>query len=156
MKKLLTIFILLALHGCGVYECIDTKFTRETNPIEQQFTVKLEFEGETMIMPIECEEYYDSLCAERGNYWAIRETGKESEYQRSSFQFKNLPLGQVEVPVPRCSDMVRGKKTPLDHIILRIEGEPFWLSASNGIKRTYKSYISHPLINDSRIIDSIL
>ncbi|MES9906005.1 MAG: hypothetical protein ABW168_25435, partial [Sedimenticola sp.] len=36
------------------------------------------------------------------------------------------------------SDMVRGKKTPLDHIILRIEGEPFWLSASNGIKRTYK------------------
>ena len=139
MKRLSTILILLLLQGCGVYECIDTNVVRESKPIEQQFIVKLQFEGKTMSMPIKCEEYYDSMCAERGNYWAIREIGKKSQYQTSSFHFRSNSLGQVEVPIPRCSDMARGKKTPLDHIVLRIEGEPFWLSSSNGSKRTYKS-----------------
>ncbi len=122
-----------------MYECLDSKLVRETKPIQQQFAVELQIEGETMSMLIECEEYYDAMCAERGNYWAVREIGKKSEYQTSAFQFRSKSLGQVEVPIPRCNDMARGKSTPLKHIVLRIEGEPFWLNSSNGSERTYKS-----------------
>ncbi len=139
MKILTTIFLLLLLQGCGVYECIDSKFVRETKPIHQQFIVKLQIEGETLSMPIECEKYYDSMCAERGNYWAVREVGKTSQYQTSSFHFRSNNLGLIEVPIPQCSNMARGRKTPLNHIVIKIEDEPFWLSSSNGTERTYKS-----------------
>ena len=71
MKRIVVILIALALEGCGIYECVDAKFLRETKPIEKAFNVELKFNEKSMNMLIKCEKYYDAMCAERGNYWAL-------------------------------------------------------------------------------------
>jgi hypothetical protein len=138
MNKIIFIFVALVLQGCGAIECIDSQFSREVRPIDQEFNIELRFQEKNMNMSIRCEEYYDSMCAERGNYWTIREVGKTSQYQTSKFLFYDNELGEVEVPIPQCSNMVRGKKTPLEHIVLKINGENYWLVSSEGNKHTYR------------------
>ena len=138
--KRVPLFILLALPGCGVLECVDEKFEREVKPIDQSFLIELEFQNrEMMSMQIQCEEYYDAMCAERGNYWAIREVGFENEYKTSAFQFTDSQFGDVKIPIPKCSDMVRGKKTPLEYILPTIAGDTYWLTSSKGNVHTYST-----------------
>ena len=133
VKKLLFLSV-IALSGCGVYECIDVKFERDPKPINEVVTVDLTFQNQEMSMEVKCEEYYDSLCAERGNYWAVREVGTEKSGQTSSFKFNDPELGDVEVSIPRCGDMLKGRETPIKHILPKINGEIYWLvGTENGV-----------------------
>lgn len=156
MKSVIIIFIALALEGCGIYECVDEKFVRETKPIEQEFNVELMLNETSWNMIIKCEEYYDAMCAERGNYWAIREVGYKSQYQTSIFKISDHDLGQVEVPIPKCTDMVKGRETPLKHLVLKIGGENYWLQSSTGNKRIYKPSKQSPKGEHSVEVDLLL
>ena len=138
MKKFILISVFL-LQGCGVYQCIDTNFERATKSIDQEFNVELEFQDKSMSKIVHCDEYYDAVCAERGNYWAIREVGTESLYRGSSFEFNDSELGSVKIPLPNCSDMVKGKNIPLNHILPIIGGETYWLKSSAGMQRVYEA-----------------
>ena len=133
MKKLLILSAIL-LSGCGVYECIDMRFERDPKPINKTIMVSVNFNDQHQNMEIKCEEYYDALCAERGNYWAVREVGSEKSGQTSSFVFNDPDLGKVEVSVPLCGDMLKGREIPLKHILPKINGETYWLVGSeNGV-----------------------
>ena len=133
MKKLL-LLSMIVLSGCGVYECIDMKVEREPKPIDKTIIVGLAFQEQEMSMELKCEEYYDALCAERGNYWDVREVGSEKSGQTSSFKFTDPKLGNVEVSVPWCGDIVKGRMIPLKHILPKINGETYWLvSTENGV-----------------------
>ncbi len=93
-----------------VCECIDMKCEREVKPIDKTFDVTLEYQDSKMRVNRKCEEYYDAMCAECGNYWTVREVGFESQYQTSKFQFADAKLGGIESPVPSCRDMVNGRE----------------------------------------------
>ncbi len=133
MKNLLLLSV-IALNGCGVIECIDNKFERDPKPINETVTVSLTFQEKELSMEVKCEEYYDAMCAERGNYWAVREAGFENDGQTSSFRFTDPELGNVEVSIPRCGDMLKGRDIPLEYILPEINGDTYWLvGMENGI-----------------------
>ena len=115
------------------------KIEREVRPIEKEFLIDLDFQNTLISKNIKCEEYYDAMCSVRGNYWSVREVGFESQYQTSRFDFYEKGVGRVSIPIPKCIDMVRRIDTPLNHIIIQIDGENYWLTQSKGKTRTYKS-----------------
>ena len=127
MKLTLVILLFLIIQGCGIYECIDTQIDRKVKPIDKVFDVELVFNKTRMTMQIRCEEYYDALCAERGNYWAIREVGKNNANEGSRFKFTDPDFGEASVPIPSCRDMVNGADTPLKKLVPEISGENYWL-----------------------------
>jgi hypothetical protein len=139
MKNQLLIIAALFLQGCGVYECIDTIIPRSVRPIDQPIAIEIEFNDQVMSMTVHCEEYYEAMCSERGNSWSVREVGLESYNETSKFQFTDTVLGIVEIPIPNCENVVRGKVTPLNHIVIRINGEPYWLTSSEGNTRILQS-----------------
>src|SRR5262245_10520924 len=112
--KIILLSLLIALPGCGLYECIDMRFPRRVKPIGEVFDIQLELQQQSFAMQVRCEEYYDAMCAERGNYWSVREVGYVSDFQTSAFRFTDDKLGEIEVPIPRCVDMARGRQTPLE------------------------------------------
>ena len=133
MKKLLLLLVIV-LNGCGVYECIDMKFERDPKPIDETVTVVLTFQDKKMTMEVKCEEYYDALCAVRGNYWAVREVGSEKAGQTSSFKFNDSELGAVEISIPRCGDILKNREVPIKHILPKINGEIYWfVGTENGV-----------------------
>lgn len=137
MKKYLPI-ILISLQGCGVLECIDSKFEREAKPIDKKFVVNLNYRDmETQTKVIHCEEYYDAMCAERGNYWAIREVGLKNQYQTSSFKFIDAELGSIKYPVPTCQTLVENKKLSYKNLLPQIAEQTYFLKSSSGNQRTY-------------------
>ena len=138
MKKIALLAAIL-LQGCGAIECLDAKVDRPVISIEREFAVEFEFQNRRMTTKIKCEKYYDAICAERGNFWAIREVGQKSEYDRGDFEFSDGDLGKVQFPFPLCKNMVTGEKEPLAYFVPRIEGEPYWLRGSDGDIRTYGS-----------------
>ena len=146
MNKLLLLSV-FALNGCGVLECIDTKFERDPKPIDEIVSVSVTFQEKEMSMELKCEEYYDALCAERGNYWDVREVGSEKAGQTSSFRFKDAELGEVVISVPLCGHMLEGREIPLKHVLPKINGETYWLvGTENGVgKYRTSKYMTEPV-----------
>jgi hypothetical protein len=144
--KILILIFALSLQGCYFYECIDTQIPRWTSKIDEVYHVEVVCNGKMYEKQIQCEKYYDSMCAERGNYWTYREVGFDSEYQKSTIMIRDEELGEIEIPVPSCKNMVEGRKTPLKHLLLKINGETYWLMSSDGELRTYQSdaHSKHP------------
>jgi hypothetical protein len=142
MKKLIISLVLL-IQGCGVYECIDMKFSRTPEPIDKVYNIDLKFNDTKMNMGIQCEKYYEAMCAERGNYWTLREVGKEKYFETSNFKFIDPKLGSVSIPIPNCSDMVNDRTTSLNYIIPKINGESYWLKSSNKNIRTLSTGSNH-------------
>ena len=138
MKKLLLMSVFV-LQSCGVYECIDMQFERVSKPIDQAFVVSLEFQDTKISKIVQCEEYYDAMCAERGNFWAIREVGTESQYRGSAFEFSDRALGNIKIPLPKCSDMVKEKTISLKSLMPEIEGKTYHLESSAGRHKIYKA-----------------
>jgi hypothetical protein len=77
------------------------------------------------------------MCAERGNFWAIREVGLKKYFQSSEIEISDDKIGMIKFPVPPSDDLVSGKSTPLGHLPLNINGKIYWYKASNGNKHTY-------------------
>jgi hypothetical protein len=132
--------LLPLLGGCGVYECIDARFEREPRPVEQTFSVVLDYEGTRHQRDVQCEEYYDAMCAERGNYWSTRQVGTASRYDNGAFHVTHERLGPLTIPLPSCTDMTSGRDTPLDHLVISAGGNNHYrLIASDGDLRTYEA-----------------
>ena len=135
--RYLTAALFLLLQGCGIFPCVDSQFTREPKSIDKQFEVVLTIDGKRTNKTISCEEYYDAMCAERGNFWSMREVGTASMNEKSVLAVQHKALGKIEVPVPGCASMVSGKLPPLEHTVLTIADEHYWLVDSNDRRKTY-------------------
>ena len=119
--------------------CIDAKVERKAKPIDGSFDVLLIVNEQTTRLSVRCEKYYDAMCAARGNHWDMREVGATTTHQRSTLSLQDPSLGIIEASVPNCSSMVDGPLPPLEHTILSINGEPYWLLSSEHDMRTYSS-----------------
>ena len=141
MKALtIPLILLLGLTGCGTIACIDHQFERDPVPISEPYVVTLEFADRAPVSrTVHCEHYYDSMCAERGNYWSIREVGKRTQYDTSEFRIEDEVFGEVLVPLPACSAVIQDREISLENIVLKVNGRPMWLRASDGDLRTYQT-----------------
>ncbi len=115
------------------------QFERATKPIDQAFEISLRFQDTKVSKIVQCEEYYDAMCAERGNFWAIREVGTESQYRGSAFEFSDLALGDIKMPLPKCRDMVKEETISLKSLMPEINGKTYQLESSAGRHKTYKA-----------------
>ena len=137
--------LLAVLAGCmasyQTVQCIDAQFDREPRPLDKTHFIELVVDGESRSIEVTCEEYYDAMCSVRGNYWAIRRVGTESQYDHGSFLVEHPQFGLLEVPVPSCSDLTLQQEISLDHLVISTDGEnKYWLKESNGDNRTYTSW----------------
>lgn len=111
MEKLLKFLVLLSLviltSSCGVIECVDSQFERKPVAIdgESNFEVVLS-NKESKFHRITCEKYYDSMCAERGNSWKVREVGKQGEYKRSYIPIADTSGVIFELELPNCEKII--------------------------------------------------
>lgn len=137
------IWSMFLLHGCSVVPCIDAQIERAPKPVDEPYVVRLYLQGHEFAKTILCEEYYDAMCAERGNYWSVRETGAESQYEISNFDVHESSIGRIEIPVPSCTSMFTNQLPSLEHVILKINGQHYWLVASDGYVRTYNPGGAH-------------
>ena len=134
-----TFFIfLLVIQGCSAISCIDAQIPRHTRAIDKEFNVELLFNGKSMKMVVHCEEYYDAMCAARGNSWNIREVGMDVWFKASTFSFNDSAIGDVEIPAPRCVDMVSGDMYG-NHFFPKINGAVYWVKSSTQDNRTLVS-----------------
>ena len=141
--RLLTVITISLLTGCGVYECIDETFIREPITIQPAFAIELRLNKQRVEKQVVCEHYYDAMCAERGNFWAFREKGFKHLGQTSKFVISDPELGTIELGIPPCQEMARGRPYPLKYVILTIKGEKYWLESSTGNLRTYATSTAH-------------
>jgi hypothetical protein len=102
------------LSGCGLIECIDTQIERKPIPIDKKllFDLSIVDQPDTSIEVV-CEKFYDSMCAERGNYWSIRQTGLKSSFGSSSVKLKNDNETSYELEFPHCKKLVTDKEITL-------------------------------------------
>ncbi len=129
------------LGGCGVFECLDAQFERDPKPIQQVFVVELALDGTRHHQVIQCEEYYDAMCSERGNYWTSRRTGTQSRNDDGHFNVAHERLGPLSISVPSCADMTSRRQTPLANLIFFAEGNNrYLLIRSDGELRTYRAW----------------
>ncbi|WP_141235681.1 hypothetical protein [Pseudoalteromonas sp. NBT06-2] len=108
MKYLGLIFASALLSACGVIECVDSQFEREPVNINGESLFEITFSnGELKSHAIKCEKYYDSMCAERGNSWRIREVGKSGEHKRSYLPIPSESGSSYELELPNCEKIIR-------------------------------------------------
>ena len=131
------IWSVILLQGCGVVPCIDAQVERAPQPINEPYVVRLYLQGHDFTKTIHCEEYYDAMCAERGNYWSVREVGAESQYEISTFDVHESSVGRIEVPVPSCTSLFKNQLPSLKQVMPKINGQHYRLIASDGYARTY-------------------
>ena len=77
------------------------------------------------------------MFAARGNFWAVREVGFESQYQTSKIEVIDNEIGTIEFPMPPCDTLVKKKNFPLQHLIITINGKTYWHKTSSGNSHTY-------------------
>lgn len=116
----------------------DASIPRSVKPIDGVFVVEVQYQDRPAIRKeIRCEKYYDAMAATRGNYWAIREVGFESEYQTSKIEILDGNIGTILFPMPPAETLVKKKEFPLKYLILQINGNPYWPKTSTGNKHIY-------------------
>lgn len=111
LEKLLKLFFLLSLllltTACGVIECVDSQFDRKPVEIAGASNFEVVFSnGQSRFHRIKCEKYYDSMCAERGNSWRVREVGKQGEYKRSYIPIVDELGVTFELELPNCEKLI--------------------------------------------------
>jgi hypothetical protein len=113
VRNLLVIFI-FSLTGCGAIECLDSQFERAPIPIKGSNAIEFQYKDQAVIIkPVQCEKFYDAMCADRGNYWTVSETGFKRKYTTSKINIKVDGVGEIEVSHPTCEDLVQNKKITL-------------------------------------------
>ena len=96
------------LSACGVIECVDSQFERQSIAIDgESFFEILLADGKSISYAIKCEKYYDSMCAERGNSWQIREVGKSNEYKRSYLPITSESKVSYDLELPSCEEIIK-------------------------------------------------
>ena len=141
VKKLVIFIFCNFLSGCMVYECIDELFPRAPKPIDDEFIVELKYnERDVVKKKMVCEEYYDAICAERGNFWTVREVGREFVYQSSVIEVHDSAIGNIIFPLPLCTELVQIPNIIFGLPKIRIDGIPYGPKHSDGKFHTYQSY----------------
>lgn len=121
LKYLGIVIAAILLSSCGAIECIDAQIEREPIKISGESLFEITFgNGEHKSHVIKCEKYYDSMCAERGNSWRIREVGKSGEAKRSYLPISNESGASYELELPSCEKIIRlnSKITMKDIVIV--------------------------------------
>jgi len=141
MKKHLAI-IAAAFYvaGCGVYECIDAKIPRTPIPMEP-ISVEIAYSGAPVVQrEIHCERYYDALCAERGNYWSVRQVGMKSQHDISWVSIQDPRIGEIRLDLPLCNYVHQGRVTTLKWVHPMINGEHYSYVKSAGRIHIYRTW----------------
>ena len=112
MEKLLRFLIIfltsIFITSCGVIECVDSKFERESLALDGESLFEIIFEdGKSKSHLIKCEKYYDAICAERGNSWRIREVGKSGAHKRSYLPITNKSNVAYDLVLPNCEKIIK-------------------------------------------------
>ncbi|TLX45075.1 hypothetical protein C1E24_20875 [Pseudoalteromonas phenolica] len=108
LRFLVLFFVLVLTSSCGVIECVDSQFERESVAIDGESGFEVVFSnGESKFHSIKCEKYYDSMCAERGNSWRTREVGKSGEYKRSYMPVSDKSGIAFELELPNCEKLIK-------------------------------------------------
>ncbi|NRA85390.1 MAG: hypothetical protein HRU22_16940 [Gammaproteobacteria bacterium] len=107
--RLFTLILLIScLAGCGAIPCIDAQFERQPIPIKDKFIFELTYSnGDIVTQRVECERYYDSMCAERGNSWKIRSVGQSSGYKASHVNLRHHSGEKFELELLHCEELVK-------------------------------------------------
>lgn len=105
LRKLTIICIAVAVNACGVIECVDSQFERKPIPIKGEYNFTVSFpSGDSSSHIIKCEQYYDSMCSERGNSWSVREVGKSGSYKNSYIPIAST---EYELQLPQCNEILK-------------------------------------------------
>ncbi|TWX64214.1 hypothetical protein [Colwellia sp. C1TZA3] len=123
------ILIVFLLSGCGAIECLDSQFEREPIQIEGNNIIEFQYKDEAAIKKnMKCEKFYDAMCAERGNYWAVREVGFKRKYRTSKIEFFANGIGNVKISQPTCDDLIENKKITLESLNVTIDGSHYYFN----------------------------
>jgi len=138
MKRLIIALLSFCLSGC-VVECIEAKIDRPAFPIPGSHVAELRVAGmEPIRKAITCEKYYDAICAERGNYWAIREVGTADQSSPSRISVEIAGIGKVEVQMPACKALVGHQSSSLKMPVIYVGGQLYFYAGTDGPFQIYK------------------
>ena len=138
MRPLIIALLSFSLCGC-VVECIQAKIDRPALPIPGNHVAELRVAGlEPIRKTITCEKYYDAICAERGNYWTVREVGTADESSPSRMSVEIGGIGKVEVLMPACKALVGHQPSSLKMPIIYIDGHSYFYAGTDGPFQIYK------------------
>ena len=104
--------------------CLDALVPRSTTPVVPVHVFELKYKDRaTTSVRIACENYYDAMCAARGNQWSVREIGSKVHHSVVKFvTVHDEKLGTIEIARPSCE--VWAPATPDKAIsLVRINGE---------------------------------
>lgn len=127
---ILALLLPVLLAGCmsaiTAGNCLDALVPRGTTPVVPVHVFELKYKNRTSTsVRIACENYYDAMCAARGNQWSVREIG--STVHHSAVKFLSVhdeQLGTIEIARPSCE--VWAQVTPERMIsLVRINGEHY-------------------------------
>lgn len=152
------VILAVIFSGCTLINGIDSKFPRQVIPLNEVFVVELQYNDADVIKKeIRCEKYYDAMPSVRGNFWAVREVGYQSQYETSKIEIIDTDIGTIVFTMPTCGALIEKKSVPLNHLPLTIKGKPFWLKSSDGNKHNYFRPAMHNNgINESLTLNFVL
>ena len=124
----LALFLPVLLAGCmsaiTAGNCLDALVPRRTTPLVPVHVFELKYKDRASTsVRIACENYYDAMCAARGNQWSVREIGSTEHHSMVKFlSVHDENLGTIEIARPSCE--VWAQATPEKIIsLVRINGE---------------------------------
>ncbi len=149
------------LAGCmsaiSAGNCLDALVPRGTTPVLPVHVFELKYKDQASTsVRIACENYYDAMCAARGNQWSVREIGSTvSPYVVKFLTVHDEQLGTIEIARPSCE--VWGQATPERMISwVRINGEHynFVSNGSSGYVYSRPGFInrSNPPVGPDKVV----
>ncbi|HEY0968198.1 MAG TPA: hypothetical protein VGD88_12475 [Opitutaceae bacterium] len=135
--------LLLLQSGClstiALVNGVDASISRDVRSDPGSYAIQLVYDGrEPTIANLKCEQYYEAQASTRGNYWAWREVGTQSQYQAKEITLVDERMGSITFSMPTCDDLKRGswKGGPL--LVVHVDGQPYFHVRSIGDIHTYK------------------
>lgn len=148
MYRSAVLFILVSslLTGClstiALVNGVDGSIPRQTQPDDGFYAIRLIYEEqEAFVTQLRCERYYDAQASTRGNYWAWREAGKESQYQNQEIIAMDGRLGRIRFPIPTCGDLKSGSWSGGPLLVIHVEDAPYFYVRTTGLSHIYKPHL---------------
>lgn len=120
----------------------DASIPRQTRPDEGFYAIRLIYEDkEAFETSLRCERYYEAQASTRGNYWAWREVGKESQYQAQEIIVADERLGTIKFPLPTCDDLKSGSWSGGPLLVIHVGEAPYFYVRTKGAYHIYKPHM---------------
>jgi len=154
LRNVLFISTILFSGGCitsiHIVNSIDASIERKVQPDSGHYVVTLCYENQKPIEKVlRFERYYDAQCSVRGNYWAWRQVGKQTDYQSdNSIEIKDKKLGVIQFPIPNA-ETLKTEKWPTQPLrTLLVNRISYFYVTSKGGKHIYKAESIHPSLRE--------